>query len=74
MARQPIAGHIKIPFAGGVDLTFARHLARATTPDIITITPNDADVPKISHLGFFRPEHRDTLWRSPPKPRRHHRA
>jgi predicted alpha/beta hydrolase len=20
-------------------------------------------VPKIGHLGFFRPEHRDTLWR-----------
>jgi predicted alpha/beta hydrolase len=36
---------------------------KATTPEIITITPKDADVPKIGHLGFFRPEHRDTLWR-----------
>lgn len=36
---------------------------KATTPDIITITPKDADVAKIGHLGFFRPEHRDTLWR-----------
>ena len=36
---------------------------KATTPDIITITPADADVSKIGHLGFFRAEHRDTLWR-----------
>jgi predicted alpha/beta hydrolase len=36
---------------------------KATTPEIITIMPKDADVPKIGHLGFFRPEHRDTLWR-----------
>jgi predicted alpha/beta hydrolase len=36
---------------------------KATTPDIITITPQDAGVQKIGHLGFFRPEHRDTLWR-----------
>ena len=36
---------------------------KATTPEIMTITPSDADVPEIGHLGFFRPEHRDTLWR-----------
>ena len=35
----------------------------ATTPEIITITPKDADASAIGHLGFFRPEHRDTLWR-----------
>ncbi len=35
----------------------------ATTPDIVTITPRDANVAKIGHLGFFRAEHRDTLWR-----------
>jgi predicted alpha/beta hydrolase len=35
----------------------------ATTPDIVTITPKDAGVERIGHLGFFRPEHRDTLWR-----------
>jgi predicted alpha/beta hydrolase len=35
----------------------------ATKPEILTITPADADVLKIGHLGFFRPEHRDTLWR-----------
>jgi predicted alpha/beta hydrolase len=23
----------------------------------------DAGVAKIGHFGFFRPEHRDTLWR-----------
>jgi predicted alpha/beta hydrolase len=36
---------------------------KATTPEIVTITPGDAKVEKIGHLGFFRPEHRDTLWR-----------
>jgi predicted alpha/beta hydrolase len=35
----------------------------ATKPEIITVTPADAGVAKIGHLGFFRPEHRDTLWR-----------
>jgi predicted alpha/beta hydrolase len=32
-------------------------------PEILTITPADAGVTKIGHFGFFRPEHRDTLWR-----------
>lgn len=36
---------------------------KSTMPDVITITPADAGVAKIGHLGFFRPEHRDTLWR-----------
>jgi predicted alpha/beta hydrolase len=36
---------------------------KATTPEILTITPADADTSEICHLGFFRPEHRDTLWR-----------
>ena len=36
---------------------------KSTTPDIITITPKDVDASAIGHLGFFRPEHRDTLWR-----------
>ena len=36
---------------------------KATTPDIITITPKDVDASAIGHLGFFRAEHRDTLWR-----------
>ena len=36
---------------------------KATTPDIVTITPTDAGATTIGHLGFFRPEHRDTLWR-----------
>ena len=35
----------------------------AIRPEIITVTPADAGVAKIGHLGFFRPEHRDTLWR-----------
>ena len=35
----------------------------STKPEIITITPADAGVTKIGHFGFFRPEHRDTLWR-----------
>jgi predicted alpha/beta hydrolase len=32
-------------------------------PDIVPIRPADAGVGKIGHFGFFRPEHRDTLWR-----------
>jgi predicted alpha/beta hydrolase len=32
-------------------------------PEILTIVPADAGVAKIGHFGFFRPEHRDTLWR-----------
>jgi predicted alpha/beta hydrolase len=32
-------------------------------PEILSITPADAGVSKIGHFGFFRPEHRDTLWR-----------
>jgi predicted alpha/beta hydrolase len=32
-------------------------------PDILTVTPNDVGADRIGHFGFFRPEHRDTLWR-----------
>ncbi len=32
-------------------------------PDILTVTPNDVGAARIGHFGFFRPEHRDTLWR-----------
>lgn len=35
----------------------------ATKPEIMALTPADLGVPRIGHLGFFRPEHRDTLWR-----------
>jgi predicted alpha/beta hydrolase len=28
-----------------------------------TVEPADAGVPEIGHFGFFRPAHRDTLWR-----------
>jgi len=35
----------------------------AAKPEILTVTPADAGTTKIGHLGFFRPEHRDTLWR-----------
>ena len=35
----------------------------STKPEILTVTPADAGAAKIGHLGFFRPEHRDTLWR-----------
>lgn len=33
------------------------------TPEIVTITPADVGGAGIGHFGFFRPEHRDTLWR-----------
>lgn len=32
-------------------------------PEIIDIHPADVGAAKIGHFGFFRPEHRDTLWR-----------
>jgi predicted alpha/beta hydrolase len=32
-------------------------------PEIITVTPKDTGASRIGHFGFFRPEHRDTLWR-----------
>jgi len=35
----------------------------AIEPEIITVTPADTSAGKIGHFGFFRPEHRDTLWR-----------
>ena len=35
----------------------------STSPDILTVRPADVNVNKIGHFGFFRSEHRDTLWR-----------
>lgn len=35
----------------------------AIKPEIITVTPADAKASRIGHMGFFRSEHRDTLWR-----------
>jgi predicted alpha/beta hydrolase len=35
----------------------------AAKPEILTVTPADAGASKIGHLGFFRSEHRDALWR-----------
>jgi len=36
----------------------------ATAPDIMEISPADAGVNRIGHMGFFRSEHRNTLWRA----------
>ena len=35
----------------------------AISPDIIEVAPADVGASKIGHFGFFRAEHRDTLWR-----------
>ncbi len=35
----------------------------AIKPEVMMVTPSDAGVAKIGHFGFFRSEHRDTLWR-----------
>jgi predicted alpha/beta hydrolase len=32
-------------------------------PEILTVAPADVGATKIGHFGFFRPEHRNTLWR-----------
>jgi predicted alpha/beta hydrolase len=34
-----------------------------TTAERIDIAPADVGATKIGHFGFFRPAHRDTLWR-----------
>jgi predicted alpha/beta hydrolase len=34
-----------------------------TTAERVDISPADIGAGKIGHFGFFRPEHRDTLWR-----------
>jgi predicted alpha/beta hydrolase len=44
-----------------VDLLCAGYVS--AKPDILTVAPADAGATKIGHFGFFRPEHRDTLWR-----------
>jgi predicted alpha/beta hydrolase len=35
----------------------------STTPEILSVSPRELGVRRIGHLGFFRSEHRDTLWR-----------
>ena len=35
----------------------------STKPEIVSVTPAEAGVNRIGHMGFFRPEHRNTLWR-----------
>jgi predicted alpha/beta hydrolase len=35
----------------------------AITPEIINVTPTEIGASRIGHFGFFRPDHRDTLWR-----------
>jgi predicted alpha/beta hydrolase len=35
----------------------------ATNPEIISVAPADIGARKIGHFGFFRADHRDTLWR-----------
>ena len=35
----------------------------ATKPDVLEVKPSDVGAKAIGHFGFFRPEHRDTLWR-----------
>jgi predicted alpha/beta hydrolase len=32
-------------------------------PEILTVAPADVGAAKIGHFGFFRPEHRGSLWR-----------
>jgi predicted alpha/beta hydrolase len=34
-----------------------------TTPERVDIDPRAVGASRIGHFGFFRPEHRDTLWR-----------
>ncbi len=36
---------------------------KGTTPEILTVEPMSVGAGQIGHLGFFRPQHRDTLWK-----------
>jgi predicted alpha/beta hydrolase len=36
----------------------------SVTPEVLSVTPKDIGATRIGHFGFFRPNHRDTLWRS----------
>jgi predicted alpha/beta hydrolase len=35
----------------------------AITPEILDLAPAEVGSPRIGHFGFFRPEHREPLWR-----------
>lgn len=35
----------------------------AIKPEVLTVKPSDVGAKGIGHFGFFRPAHRDTLWR-----------
>ncbi|GMO93010.1 hypothetical protein TM239_01340 [Bradyrhizobium sp. TM239] len=35
----------------------------AIKPKVLTVKPSDVGAKAIGHFGFFRPKHRDTLWR-----------
>jgi predicted alpha/beta hydrolase len=35
----------------------------ATKPDVVSISPKHVGADEIGHLGFFRPENRDRLWK-----------
>jgi predicted alpha/beta hydrolase len=35
----------------------------AIKPEVLTVKPSDVGAKAIGHFGFFRSEHRDTLWR-----------
>ncbi len=41
---------------------FVRDIS-AISPEILDLTPAEFGARKIGHFGFFRPEHRDLLWR-----------
>jgi predicted alpha/beta hydrolase len=34
-----------------------------TRPEVLSVAPAEIGAAKIGHFGFFRPDHRDTLWR-----------
>ncbi|MBV9560656.1 MAG: alpha/beta fold hydrolase [Bradyrhizobium sp.] len=36
----------------------------AIRPEVVTIAPGDVGAARLGHFGFFRAEHRETLWRS----------
>lgn len=51
------------PWAPAASVDLLCSAFTGTKPTVMSISPAGAGVAKIGHLGFFRPEHREGLWK-----------
>ena len=61
--RLRAVGLIDDPWATPAAIDLLLSGFTGTQPEHLQILPRDVGVQKIGHFGFFRPEHRETLWR-----------